>query len=111
MGVQRDRRAWQAEMWDVPIESIHEIEADALRAWDASEEYRNGSVSLKRVGNEYEVTFGDLQRYLGPERTRAISTVLIYVHRRCTSCGARGCPQDISPRKGFIVEPLPEGWK
>ena len=128
-----DLREWQAGLWGVPVASLHQIGAEALRAlgsgmsirrmgddgllWGLPTaalratdvgEYRNGSVRVVLTDGGYLVTFGGRERYAGSDREQMLSAVLICLHRRCTSCGQRGCPQDLVGRKTFLVDPLPE---
>lgn len=74
--------------------------------------YTRGAVRIEKFkGDEgplFRIFFGD--REMGeptPELERAVSSMVHYLMRRCTSCGSEGCSFDFNPQGKSVVELLP----
>jgi len=84
-----------------------EFRARATGALGESGSYREGSVLVERTGAGYRVVFGGRVMLEGADMESAVLRLVHYTRRRCTSCGARGCPADLVGRQSLVVEPLP----
>jgi hypothetical protein len=88
------------------------IEQDARSTLRGYQPYQVGETRIKRVGETYLVEHGINGRlpplsYETSEIQEAIVRFFIWINRRCTSCGSRGCAFDLVGRAPFVVEPLP----